>query len=84
MSEVQTVPVTLNVPQESKEVVDAMGALFDGIRNGGLAGATTALDDLVGAVEGYDKIPAEIMSEYSDDLAAYFVKEVAERLLLRK
>lgn len=74
--EIVTVPSPLDVPKESKEVVDAAFAIVEHFKNGGdLAGATLLLPNVLQAVEGHEKIGAEVKSKYKADLAAHLVKK---------
>ena len=77
---VVTVPVTMQVPKESKEVVDAFVALYEGVKKGGAAGAMEALDDLVVAAEGWEKLADEVRSHHADELAGYLVQQLGAAL----
>ncbi len=77
MNEVVTVPSTLEVPKESKEVVDSAFGIIEHFKNGGdLAGAALLLPSVLQAVEGHEKIGDEVKSKYKGDLIAYTAKKV--------
>ena len=79
--QVVTVPATLDVPKESKEVLDSALGLVEHFRKGGdLAGAALLLPSVLQAVEGHEKIGAEIKSAYKADLLAYAAKKVGSAL----
>lgn len=74
---VVTVDVTLKVPKEGKEVVDAVSGIIGHFRKGGdLAGAAAYLPAVMAAVEGNEKLPEEIKSQHKNALAAYTVEKV--------
>lgn len=81
MNEVKTISVQMDVPKESKEVVD----LVDKIIEKAMAKAQfeeyqTLLGDLMVAVEGVLNIENEVKSEYRDELAGYISKVLMARL----
>ena len=78
---VETVNVSLAVPKESKEVVDALAGIVEHFKAGKpIAEAAALLPQVMVAVDGYDKIAAEVGSEYNDELAGYLVKRVLSAL----
>jgi len=77
MDTVTTVPVTMNVPKESKEVIDLLKAIAQNAKEGKKAlEYADLIDELAVALNGVDKIPAELKSEHKEDVVAYLVKEV--------
>ncbi len=79
--EIVTVPSPLNVPKESGEVVDTAFAIVEHFKKGGdLAGATLLLPNVLQAVEGHEKIGAEVKSKYKSDLAAHLLKKGMDTL----
>lgn len=79
--EVVTVPSPLNVPKESGEVVDTAFAIVNHFKNGGsLEGAALLLPKVLQAVEGHEKISAEVKSKYKSDLAAHLLKKGLDTL----
>lgn len=79
---VNTVPVQLNVPKESKEVVDALKALVAEIKAKKPIGeiVASALPKVITAVDGFDQVDDEIKSENKSDLIAYLSKEISSAL----
>lgn len=79
--EVVTVPSSLNVPKESKEVLDSALGIVEHFKKGGdLAGAALLLPSVLQAVEGHEKIPAEVKSQYKTDLLGYGAKKIGDTL----
>lgn len=78
---VQTVPVTLDVPKETKEVIDFLAAIADHfIQKKPVSEIAAILPQGIVAFDGYEKIGAEVKSQYKDEAAAYLVREVTKRL----
>lgn len=79
---VELVQDQLNIPKESKDVVDFLANVVDGIKaKRPLAELAAAeLPDLIKAVEGYQAIGEELKDGHRADLIAYFVKKVAAEL----
>jgi len=73
---VEKVAYTMNVPKESKEIVDAVVAIIVGVKSSGLMGATAALPLLIPAVDGYEKLGDEMKSDGADEIAGYLVHKV--------
>lgn len=74
MDTVETVAYTMQVPKESKEVVDAQTKILEHFANGGsVEDAVPYLGDVMKAVDGYEKIPVELKSRYNDEAAGYLV-----------
>lgn len=68
---VDLVPVSIDVPKEGKEVIDALAAVVSHFVNGGdLPSAAALLPAVMQAVEGHDKIGDEI-SEAAGALGGY-------------
>lgn len=75
--EIETVAHTIQVPKESKEVVDALAKVYELAKaKTDLMGYSAAIGDLTKAVEGIDKVDDEVKSKYKGGLAAYFVEKV--------
>lgn len=79
---VVTVPVTLNVPKETKEVIDLLAALVDEVKKSGknLAGYAGLIDELYAAIDGVDKLSEEFKSEHKGASIAYLAKTVGEKI----
>lgn len=77
----ESVQVALNVPKESKEVLDAVLGLWKELKaKKPLAEvASSSLPALMTAVDGYEKLGAEV-KEGKEELAAYAVKELMSLL----
>lgn len=79
--QVVTVSATLNVPKESKEVLDTALAIVEHFKKGGdLAGAALLLPQVLQAVEGHEKIGAEVKSAHKSDLLGYAAAKVGSTL----
>ena len=78
----ETVKVELEVPKETKEVLDALLATLDDVlaKKGAAEIATAALPRLISAVDGYEKIGDEL-KEGKDALAAFAVAELMKRFV---
>lgn len=79
----ESVKKELLVGKESAEVIDAIAELVKDIRAGKDVAliATENLTGLVTAVEGYDKIGAELGGELRNHTASYLVSQVLDALL---
>lgn len=74
----QKVSVTMEVPKESKEVIDALTGLLADIKAkknlqeviGG------ALPRVIAAVDGFGQLGEEVKSDGKDELAGYAVREI--------
>lgn len=81
MSEVVTVPVTLNVPKETKEVVDLLAAIADNvIAKKPVAEWVNIIDETMAALQGVDQVPAEVKSEHKGAIVAYLAQTVGSKL----
>lgn len=77
----ETVEVTVRVPKEGKEIVDAAVAIIAHFRAGkSLAEAAALLPSVMQAVDGWDKLGAEISSAQNDELAGYTVQKIIAAL----
>lgn len=78
-----TVEVKINVPKESKEVLDtAIDFIEDVIAKKDVSTiAAENLPNLLKAFDGYEKIGGELSSEQRSDLAGYVVKRVLDLLV---
>lgn len=78
---VQTVPYTMQVPKEGKEIIDAQHAITKHFRNGGsVAEAATLLPALMTAVDGASAVVDEMKSQYNDEMAGYGVHKLWDSL----
>lgn len=76
----ELVSVELNVPKESKEVIDLLGQLFDQAKDGlDVGDISKLLPAFMMAVEGVAQIPAEAKGGNKDDLIAYLVKVIGSK-----
>lgn len=76
------IKVELNVPKESKEVIDLLAKLFDEARDGlGVDDISKVLPELLAALDGLDQVDEEIKGKDRGAILAYLVNEVGERLL---
>jgi hypothetical protein len=77
----ELVKVELNVPKESKEVVDFLALIFDEAKQGlGVDDIAKLLPGLMQAIEGLDKVDDEIKGKNRDDLMGYLVKQIGSKL----
>ena len=75
---IETVKVELQVPKESKEVVDFFTEVVKMVKAKAEATQYMALiPKLTDAVSGYEKLSPEMKSTHKDDLVAYITKEIA-------
>lgn len=78
---IQTVNVTMAVPKESKEVVDAVVGLIRHFKQGGdLAGATAKLPMVLAAVDGWEKLGEELKGQQLDEAVGYVSQQVIDVL----
>jgi len=72
------VSVQMEVPKESKEVIDCLVGLLADIKAkksmGEIAGG--ALQKVIIAVEGFDQLSEELKSDGKDELAGYAVQQI--------
>ena len=75
-----TVNSELQVPKESKEILDALFDLYEDIKAGKNVGEITSenLTGLFAAVNGYEQLGEELKSSKRSDLMAYGVKRMAD------
>ena len=78
----QTVTVTMEVPKESKEVVDCITAILKDVKAKKTVAeiAATALPKLVTAVDGFNAIGEEVKSQNKDELSGYLVQQTMDAL----
>lgn len=72
--------VQLNVPKESKEILDTALGIIKSVMNKEEVAVilTSNLPKLITAVDGYDKVSLELSSAERSDLLAYAVKSLAD------
>ena len=80
---ITTIPVTLDVPKESKEIVDFMADIIVDIKakKSVTEIATENFMPLFDAVKGFEDLDDEAKSQYRDDLAGYLVQRFMEVLM---
>jgi len=77
----ETVKYCMEVPKESKEMVDAVAAIMAHFVSGkSIAEAALLLPTVMDAVNGYDKVPGEMKSQYNDEAAGYLVHKMWDAL----
>lgn len=75
------VEVKLEIPKETKELIDALAGIISDLFAGKkLEAVTNNLGKLLQAVQGIDDILPELKSKNRDDIAAYLVKVMQEAL----
>lgn len=73
----ELVPVTMEVPKESKEVVDAVVKIADHIlQKKPLAEIADLIPPALKAVDGFDQVDDEFKTNSRDELVGYFVQQV--------
>jgi len=78
---IQTIPYTMQVPKEGKEIVDASSAITKHFINGGsMADAYALLPGVMTAVENAKQTMVEMKSQYKDELAGYSVHKFWDAL----
>ena len=78
----EVVKVEMDVPKEAKEVIDFLGAVLDKVMSKAeLSEYSTLLSQVLPAIDGVGKIGDEIKSNGRDEISAYLVKVVMEKLL---
>lgn len=77
----ESVKVELNVPKESKEVIDALAAVYDFVKAGkSLSEIAELFDELTLAVMGADKLKEEVKSEDRNAIMSYLVHVLADKV----
>ena len=78
----ETVNVTIEVPKESKEVIDLVLNLVEDIRAKKDISVIVAenIPSLSSAIEGFDKLGEEVKSDKVGELAAYTVDRITDVL----
>lgn len=78
----ELVKVEIEVPKESKEVIDLLVAIVAKVKaKAPIAEYTELFDELFVAVEGVQHLPAEAKSEHLGGLIAYSGEKIAKALL---
>jgi hypothetical protein len=79
---VQKVTVTMEVPKELKEIIDAESGILRDIKAKKPIAEIVAgnLQKLIAAVEGFDKVDEEIKSDGKDEAAGYLVQQNMDAL----
>lgn len=71
----------LEVPKESKEIIDLLVVIFDKAKDGfEVSEFTEITESLIEGIQGLDKLSMEIKSKHKDDLIAYLIKQIGSRL----
>lgn len=82
---VQLVPVTQDVPKESKEVVDFTCDVVAHLLKGGkISELVNLLPEGMVAADGSLKVSEEVGSDNNDELAGYVVQKVLSTLKTKK
>lgn len=82
---VQTVPVTNQVPKESKEIVDLAHNILVHLLSGGkVVELTKLVPDALIAADGSMLVSEELGSEYNDELAGHAVQKILSALKTKK
>jgi len=76
----ETTQHIIDVPNESKEVVDFLHDLVEDIRAGKTVAQITTenLPNLIKAIEGYDQLADEIKGEYMSEVLAYLADRMGD------
>jgi hypothetical protein len=70
----------LNVPKETKEVIDLLEAIFEKAKDGfQVSDVTDLVDEFMAAVQGADKIDDELKTKARNDAMAYLVYRVGSK-----
>ena len=73
------VKVEIEVPKESKELLDAVFVLVRHFKDGGdINGAAAFLPAILAGIEGVDKLPEELKGPNVKGLASYGVEKIWE------
>jgi len=77
-----TVSYTMEVPKESKEVVDLIVAVVKKVKaKAPISEYASLIGELSSAVSGVDALPAEAASDGRDELAGYLVHCLLQELV---
>lgn len=81
-SDMQVVAVTMDVPKEGKEVIDALAGLVADFKAKKPVAEVVAgnLGKLLAAIEGFDQLGEEAKSSNKDELAGYSVQQIMHAL----
>lgn len=75
-----TIPVTLNVPKETKEVIDLLSVIADNvIAKVPFSEWVNLVDEAYAAIQGVDQVASEVKSEGKADALAYLTKTVGSK-----
>ena len=78
----EKVSVTLEVPKESKEVVDFLDKVLEKVMSGAsLDSYATLIAEVLPAIDGINKVLDEVKSDGRDEIAGYLVHKIMGRLL---
>lgn len=71
----------LNIPKESKEVIDFLDQVYEQAQDGvQLDDITELMEDLLKAIQGADKLEAEVKSANKADVLAYLIYKIGNRI----
>lgn len=77
----EVVKVELNVPKESKEVIDLIAKIFDQAKDGlDVNDISAILPEFMAAVQGIENLDDEIKGQNKGAILAYLMGEIGERL----
>lgn len=77
----ELVTTNLEVPKESKEIIDLIAVIFDKAKDGfEVSEFAEITSELIQGIQGLDKLGAELKGQNKDDLMAYLVKQIGSRL----
>lgn len=75
-----TVPVTVNVPKETKEVIDFLGAIADKVlAKAPISEYGTLVDELYKALEGVNLVSDEVKQGDKGAMLAYLVATIGQK-----
>jgi len=77
MSEVQTIEEVINVPKETKEMIDLLELVYEKVKaKADLQDYVGLLDELHLAINGIDQIDDEMKSKFRADALGYLVLKI--------
>lgn len=83
--EIKLVKYEMDVPKETKELVDLLNEVLLKIMNGeDISTYMNLMDELYLAADGASQIPLEVKSQYSDEIAGYLTHKIMGTLLAKK
>lgn len=75
-----TVPVTVNVPKETKEVIDLLSAIADNVlAKKPVSEWVNIIDEAMSALTGVDLVPGEFKDGDKGAILAYLVATVGKK-----